>query len=108
MEVGRVGQIFLLHKYISATAVGELLGNLGLFPFMFKGIISGENNLEQYTNSGMFQLHNVTSTLPFLYGGMVVFNCQTYIVQIAFRIQVNEFYIRNNWNKEGWSVWTKK
>ena len=84
------------------------MATLKLFPFMFKGAISGENNLEQYTSSGMFQLHNVASSLPFSYGGMIVFNCQTHIVQVVFRMQINEFYIRSNWNKEGWTTWTKR
>ena len=91
-----------------ATKLGGLMNSLKLFPFMFKGVISGENNLEQYTSSGMFQLHNITSSLPFSYGGMVVFNCQTYIVQFAFGIQSNDFYIRSNWNNEGWTTWEKK
>lgn len=84
------------------------MNNLKLFPFMFKGVISGENNLEQYTSSGMFQLHNIKSSLPFSYGGMVVFNCQIYVVQFAFRFQSNDFYIRSIWNNEAWTTWEKK
>lgn len=91
-----------------ATKLGGLMNNLKLFPFMFKGVISGENNLEQYTSSGMFQLHNIKSSLPFSYGGMVVFNCQIYVVQFAFRFQSNDFYIRSIWNNEAWTTWEKK
>lgn len=87
--------------------LGGLMNNLKLFPFMFREKISGETDFDTYRKSGTYHLDGVKSSLPFSYGGLIVFNCDVLIVQIGCNLKVNDYYIRNNWNNEMWTPWAK-
>lgn len=83
------------------------MNSLRLFPFMFREKISGETDFNTYRKSGTYHLDGVKSSLPFSYGGLIVFNCNILIVQIVCNLKVNDYYIRNNWNNEKWTPWAK-
>lgn len=90
-----------------ASKLGELMNSLRLFPFMFREKISGETDFNTYRKSGTYHLDGVKSSLPFSYGGLIVFNCNILIVQIVCNLKINDYYIRNNWNNEKWTPWAK-
>lgn len=67
------GNPILINKEDLAQVVGELFTSLGLFPFMQRDIIQGEMSPDDIRTSGMYDVGNST-TMPFNYGGLLVFN----------------------------------
>ena len=86
------------------TGVGELFTSLGLFPFMQRDIIQGEMSPDDIRTSGMYDVGNST-TMPFNYGGLLVFNTKTLTIQTGVDLQGKTICIRVSWNNGPWSSW---
>ena len=86
------------------TDVGELFTSLGLFPFMQRDIIQGEMSPDDIRTSGMYDVGNST-TMPFNYGGLLVFNTKTLTIQTGVDLQGKTICIRVSWNNGPWSSW---
>lgn len=84
--------------------VGELFTSLGLFPFMQRDIIQGEMSPDDIRTSGMYDVGNST-TMPFNYGGLLVFNTKTLTIQTGVDLQGKTICIRVSWNNGPWSSW---
>lgn len=91
-----------------ATILGELMNNLKLFPFMYREVILNKtDDLSGYVDTGMYEINNVDSGLPFKFGGLIVFKCGSQIIQIASRFQSTECYIRTAWSNYNFYAWGK-
>ena len=88
----------------SIYGVGELFTSLGLFPFMQRDIIQGEMSPDDIRTSGMYDVGNST-TMPFNYGGLLVFNTKTLTIQTGVDLQGKTICIRVSWNNGPWSSW---
>ena len=86
------------------TDVGELFTSLGFFPFMQRDIIQGEMSPDDIRTSGMYDVGNST-TMPFNYGGLLVFNTKTLTIQTGVDLQGKTICIRVSWNNGPWSSW---
>jgi hypothetical protein len=86
------------------TDVGELFTSLGFFPFMQRDIIQGEMSPDDIRTSGMYDVGNST-TMPFNYGGLLVFNTKTLAIQTGVDLQGKTICIRVSWNNGPWSSW---
>lgn len=86
------------------TDVGELFTSLGLFPFMQRDIIQGEMSPDDIRTSGMYDVGNST-TMPFNYGGLLVFNTKTLTIQTGVDLEGKTICIRVSWNNGPWSSW---
>lgn len=84
--------------------VGELFTSLGFFPFMQRDIIQGEMSPDDIRTSGMYDVGNST-TMPFNYGGLLVFNTKTLTIQTGVDLQGKTICIRVSWNNGPWSSW---
>lgn len=91
-----------------ATILGRLFTNLKLFPFMYKEtILNKTDDLSGYVDTGMYEINNVNSGLPFKFGGLIVFKCGNQIIQIASCFQSAECYIRTAWANYTFYAWGK-
>ena len=86
------------------TDVGELFTSLGFFPFMQRDIIQGEMSPDDIRTSGMYDVGNST-TMPFNYGGLLVFSTKTLTIQTGVDLQGKTICIRVSWNNGPWSSW---
>ena len=86
------------------TDVGELFTSLGFFPFMQRDIIQGEMSPDDIRTSGMYDVGNST-TMPFNYGGLLVFNTKTLTIQTGVDLEGKTICIRVSWNNGPWSSW---
>ena len=91
-------------SHVFKTDVGELFTSLGLFPFMQRDIIQGEMSPDDIRTSGMYDVGNST-TMPFNYGGLLVFNTKTLTIQTGVDLQGKTICIRVSWNNGPWSSW---
>ena len=91
-------------SHVFKTGVGELFTSLGLFPFMQRDIIQGEMSPDDIRTSGMYDVGNST-TMPFNYGGLLVFNTKTLTIQTGVDLQGKTICIRVSWNNGPWSSW---
>ena len=91
-------------SHIGFGDVGELFTSLGLFPFMQRDIIQGEMSPDDIRTSGMYDVGNST-TMPFNYGGLLVFNTKTLTIQTGVDLQGKTICIRVSWNNGPWSSW---
>jgi hypothetical protein len=98
------GNPILINKEDLAQVVGELFTSLGLFPFMQRDIIQGEMSPDDIRTSGMYDVGNST-TMPFNYGGLLVFNTKTLTIQTGVDLQGKTICIRVSWNNGPWSSW---
>lgn len=92
--------------YTNVGVVEELLSENKLFPFMTRPIISGETSPDDILISGMYDVGS-SSTMPFPYGGLLVFNTHTLVFQIAIEMGGKKIYTRTRWNNGSWSSWEK-
>lgn len=84
------------------------MNNLKLFPFMYREVIFNKtDDLSGYVDTGMYEINNVVSDLPFKFGGLIVFKCGNQIIQIASRFQSTECYIRTAWANYNFYGWDK-
>ncbi|WP_151872232.1 hypothetical protein [Bacteroides stercoris] len=84
--------------------MGELFTSLGFFPFMQRDIIQGEMSPDDIRTSGMYDVGSST-TMPFNYGGLLVFNTKTLVIQMGVDLQGKTICIRVSWNNGPWSSW---
>ena len=102
------GEIVQIDKSNLATLLGGLMNNLKLFPFMYREVILNKtDDLSGYVDTGMYEINNVDSGLPFKFGGLIVFKCGSQIIQIASRFQSTECYIRTAWSNYNFYAWGK-
>jgi len=71
-----------------ASKLGGLMNSLKLFPFMPKGILSTDEEVNSATASGMYRvIGNNGISVVLNYSIMIVFNDgQGYVIQMAFRL----------------------
>lgn len=101
-------QVAKIEKQQLATILGGLMNNLKLFPFMYREVILNKtDDLSGYVDTGMYEINNVDSGLPFKFGGLIVFKCGSQIIQIASRFQSTECYIRTAWSNYNFYAWGK-
>ena len=86
--------------------VEGLFSSYELFPFMTRKIVSGETSPDDIITSGMYDVGS-SSTMPFPFGGLLVFNTNTLIFQIAIEMSGKNVYTRTRWNNGSWSSWEK-
>lgn len=102
------GEIIRISKENMASVLGGLMNNLKLFPFMYREVILNKtDDLSGYVDTGMYEINNVDSGLPFKFGGLIVFKCGSQIIQIASRFQSTECYIRTAWSNYNFYAWGK-
>lgn len=85
-----------------ATLLGELMNSLKLFPFMPKGILSTNEEVNSATESGMYHVagDNGISVVS-NYSIMIVFNDgKGYVIQMTFRLGADVVGFRRNLNGE--------
>ena len=83
-----------------ASKLGELMNGLKLFPFMPKGILSTDEEVNSATASGMYHVfgRNGISVVS-NYSIMIVFNDgQGYVIQMTFRLGEDVVGFRRNYN----------
>lgn len=102
------GEIVQIDKSNLATLLGGLMNSLKLFPFMYREVILNKtDDLSGYVDTGMYEINNVDSGLPFKFGGLIVFKCGSQIIQIASRFQSSECYIRTAWSNYNFYAWSE-
>lgn len=82
--------------------LGGLMNSLKLFPFMPKGILSTDEEVNSATESGMYHVvgDNGISVVP-NYSIMIVFNDgKGYVIQMTFRLGTDVVGFRRNLNGE--------
>ena len=85
-----------------ASKLGGLMNGLKLFPFMPKGILSTDEEVNSATASGMYHVfgRNGISVVS-NYSIMIVFNDgQGYVIQMTFRLGEDVVGFRRNYNGE--------
>lgn len=97
-----VANLELLNPSFSGVTTG--ISSLGFFPFMQRDIIQGEMSPDDIRTSGMYDVGNST-TMPFNYGGLLVFNTKTLTIQTGVDLQGKTICIRVSWNNGPWSSW---
>ena len=96
------GEIVQIDKSNLATLLGGLINSLKLFPFMPKGILSTDEEVNSATASGMYHVfgRNGISVVS-NYSIMIVFNDgQGYVIQMTFRLGEDVVGFRRNYNGE--------
>lgn len=91
-----------------ATKLGGLFTSLKLFPFMYKGIITNGEYLNEL-KSGYYRIQNVSENTPTntYYGILISIVCGDYIGQISIPSSNNALYIRIKDGTFGWRKWMK-
>ena len=95
---GLIGNKFKQHKALKSD-LGGLMNSLKLFPFMPKGILSTDEEVNSATASGMYHLsgQDGISVVP-NYSIMIVFNDgQGYVIQMTFRLGKDVVGFRRNY-----------
>ena len=87
---------------IISPLLGGLMNSLKLFPFMPKGILSTDEEVNSATASGMYHvIGNNGISVVLNYSIMIVFNDgQGYVIQMAFRLGVDVAGFRRCLNGE--------
>lgn len=82
------GEIVQIDKSNLATLLGGLMNSLKLFPFMPKGILSTDEEVNSATASGMYHVFGQNGiSVVSNYSIMIVFNDgQGYVIQMTFRL----------------------
>jgi len=96
------GEIVQIDKSNLATLLGGLMNSLKLFPFMPKGILSTDEEVNSATESGMYHVvgDNGISVVS-NYSIMIVFNDgKGYVIQMTFRLGTDVVGFRRNLNGE--------
>lgn len=96
------GEIVQIDKSNLATLLGGLMNSLKLFPFMPKGILSTDEEVNSATASGMYHVfgRNGISVVS-NYSIMIVFNDgQGYVIQMTFRLGEDVVGFRRNYDGE--------
>lgn len=94
------GEIVQIDKSNLATLLGGLMNSLKLFPFMPKGILSTDEEVNSATVSGMYHVfgRNGISVVS-NYSIMIVFNDgQGYVIQMTFRLGEDIVGFRRNYD----------
>lgn len=92
-----------------ATILGELMNSLGLFPFMFRGIITNRS-YNDLNETGYYKIQDNMIDGPSTYWGtLVVFNDSDQITQVFYpNIDSAEISTRkgniNNFVKSAWRI----
>lgn len=78
--------------------LGELMNSLKLFPFMPKGILSTDEEVNSATASGMYHVFGLDGiSVVSDYSIMIVFNDgQGYVIQMTFRLGEDVVGFRRN------------
>lgn len=102
------GEIVQIDKSNLATLLGGLFTSLKLFPFMYKGIITNGEYLNEL-ESGYYRIQNVSENTPTntYYGILISIVCGDYIGQISIPSSNNALYIRIKDGTFGWRKWMK-
>ena len=92
-----------------ATLLGELMNSLGLFPFMFRGIMTNRS-YNDLIETGYYKIQDNMIDGPSIYWGtLVVFNDSDQITQVFYpNIDSAEISTRkgniNNFVKSAWRI----
>lgn len=92
-----------------ATLLGELMNRLGLFPFMFRGIITNRS-YNDLIETGYYKIQDNVIDGPSTYWGtLVVFNDSDQITQVLYpNVDSAEISTRkgniNNFVKSAWRI----
>ena len=80
--------------------LGELMNSLKLFPFMPKGILSTDEEVNSATASGMYHVSGRDGiSVVSDYSIMIVFNDgQGYVIQMTFRLGKDVVGFRRNYD----------
>lgn len=103
------GEIVQIDKSNLATLLGELMNSLGLFPFMFRGIMTNRS-YNDLIETGYYQIQDNMIDGPSTYWGtLVVFNDSDQITQVFYpNIDSAEISTRkgniNNFVKSAWRI----
>lgn len=94
------GEIVQIDKSNLATLLGGLMNNLKLFPFMFRGILSTDGEVNSATASGMYHVFGRDGiSVVSNYSIMIVFNDgQGYVIQMTFRLGEDVVGFRRNYD----------
>lgn len=101
------GEIVQIDKSNLATLLGELMNSLGLFPFMFRGIMTNRS-YNDLIETGYYKIQDNMIDGPSTYWGiLVVFNDSDQITQVFYpNIDSAEISTRkgsiNNFAKSAW------
>jgi len=84
----------------AAKVLGGLMNSLKLFPFMNKGILSTDEEVNSATASGMYHVFGRDGiSVVSNYSIMIVFNDgQGYVIQMTFRLGEDVVGFRRNYN----------
>ena len=84
----------------AAKVLGELMNSLKLFPFMPKGILSTDEEVNSATASGMYHVFGRDGiSVVSNYSIMIVFNDgQGYVIQMTFRLGEDVVGFRRNYD----------
>lgn len=84
----------------AAKVLGELMNSLKLFPFMPKGILSTDEEVNSATTSGMYHVFGRDGiSVVSNYSIMIVFNDgQGYVIQMTFRLGEDVVGFRRNYD----------
>lgn len=103
------GEIVQIDKSNLATLLGELMNSLGLFPFMFRGIMTNRS-YNDLIETGYYKIQDNMIDGPSTYWGtLVVFNDSDQITQVFYpNIDSTEISTRkgniNNFVKSAWRI----
>lgn len=94
------GEIVQIDKSNLATLLGGLMNSLKLFPFMPKGILSTDEEVNSATASGMYHVFGQNGiSVVSNYSIMIVFNDgQGYVIQMTFRLGEDVVGFRRNYD----------
>lgn len=94
------GEIVQIDKSNLATLLGGLMNSLKLFPFMPKGILSTDEEVNSATASGMYHVFGRDGiSVVSNYSIMIVFNDgQGYVIQMTFRLGEDVVGFRRNYD----------
>lgn len=99
---------FFLRDSNLKSELGGLFTSLKLYPFMYKGIITNGEYLNEL-ESGYYRIQNVSENTPTntYYGILISIVCGDYIGQISIPSSNNALYIRIKDGTFGWRKWMK-
>ena len=103
------GEIVQIDKSNLATLLGGLMNSLGLFPFMFRGVMTNRS-YNDLTETGYYKIQENMVDGPSTYWGtLVVFNDGDQITQVFYpNIDSTEISTRkgsiNNFVKSAWRI----
>ena len=94
------GEIVQIDKSNLAILLGGLMNSLKLFPFMPKGILSTDEEVNSATASGMYHVFGRDGiSVVSNYSIMIVFNDgQGYVIQMTFRLGEDIVGFRRNYD----------